>query len=161
MQEAQYRHLPVAGHQFSLSKQSAFSQSMQELFSISVVQVCCKSMLESGPIHCPKVDINHLEFNANICGTSASFPIASIKCQHINCDPIKIFSMYFFSFLPFPTYFFLPYSLQVGDGMKNGCSRAHYSPRNAWAAPRQHGPATRSTKCLKAECHDNSGSTIG
>lgn len=149
--QAQYEHLPVAGNQFSPSKQSASSQSMQELFSISVVQVCHKSVLGLGSVYYPKLDINQLEVSANLCRTSASFPIASIKVQHV-----KFFNV-FFSFLHFFPDFFLPYSLQVGDGMKDGCSRARYSPRNAWAAPGEHGPATRPTMCLKAECHDTVG----
>lgn len=128
---------------------------MQELFSISVVQVCCKSVLGLGPVYCPKVNINHLEVNANLCRTSASSPVVTIKIQHIN------FYNIFFPFIPFLPDFLLPYSLQAGDGMKNGCSRAHHSPRNEGAAPGEHGSATRPAKCLRAECNDNSGSTFG
>lgn len=97
IQEAQHGHLPVAGHQFSLSKQSASWQSMQELFSISVVQVCCKSVLGLGPVYCPKADINQLEVNANLCRASASFPIVTIKIQHINF--YNVFFLLFLSFL--------------------------------------------------------------
>lgn len=109
-------------------------------------------MLGLGPVYCPKVDTNQLEVNANLCRTSASF---SIEVQHI-----MFFNIFFF-FLPLLADLFLPYSLQVDDGMKNGCSRAHYSPRSAGAAPGEHGPATRHTKCLKAECNNNSDSTFG
>lgn len=54
-----------------------------KLFSVSVVQVYHKSMLGLGPVHCPKLDINQSEVNANLCRTSASFPMDSKKAQHI------------------------------------------------------------------------------
>lgn len=97
----------------------------------------CKSvateMLGSGHVYCPKVYIYQLKIKGPSLQNLGQFPNCQYKIPIHKCFLNRFFS----PFLPFLPYFFLPYSPQVGDGMKNGCSRAHYSPRNAWAASRE------------------------
>lgn len=109
----------------------------------------CKSvateMLGSGHVYCPKVYIYQLKIKGPSLQNLGQFPNCQYKIPIHKCFLNRFFS----PFLPFLPYFFLPYSPQVGDGMKNGCSRAHYSPRNAWAASRETQSRSKVYKVLK------------
>lgn len=100
MQEAQYRHLPIARCQFSLFKQSASSQNVQKLYSISIVQVCCNRNAGVRACILPKIIyIYQLKIKGPSLQNFSQFPNCQYKIPIHKCFLHRFFPPFFLSFL--------------------------------------------------------------